>query len=1605
MELQRGQNDQRLPEVNFSGVISEKIKLERFNIPVTYRIATAITEPEAIIVSYIQLQGGSIDEMMLARDFGFAIKDEPERQWYQDDAEEALFKSIIFGLIEYGLVKRKKEKIFLTRKADDALSTGKKYFYYQGYIADVKFTRLVDEGFFDFQSIGLSLILIEQSKLDGADIGSHLNVSEELLTLQQKLSIIPDYDHIELVSADLPYRFVPVEIEAELHFDEFKTYTEVRVAQISNHGLSSLFNDKVNADYLYEIKREGAFRKLWASDTEITYNDLINFTGKWNFGDLIQSLRLEWNNTSVISFLVENMHVSDWIVFTTNLPAELLLKYFEDFTDNWDWHILSQRMDEDFISKRLVIKNNQLQYPWDLDELSKKSSRFIEHALWQMASSIRHSNQELSWLDFPWNWALLSESLSDNNILQGLSEFFPFHRGILSTRETEFLEQALAGEQHDKLGEWNWPVVQQRLSSAYLFRNIVKFSEFLHWKDLAIKVFDGHFTWPNEMDRVSFLKHMADHTQAISPFTTEILAWDNHLISWFDSHSLLQWSSTFLQPGFEVNASLTWDASFFEKHHNKILTIQGWRHISRKITDIFIVESNPDFKWDWNEISANVSLAWSRRLLAKFAQKLNWPVLLSRIPVADLIKLIDNFNSLGEGAGKQVKNSIWAVFNNTLPVETLLAQYHNFPENISTAALCSRDANAVINYLLETEEILLGWNWESLATHSNPANIIRLLPILNQYYFLNHHQEDLGFIQKFWIDITPRLDHQFIIAHALTYRNDWDWKYLSRNLDGDIIRSSMEAWKNKLDWIYLTEQEISSESIKPMITTPVTVTYLLYWPHIVNKALSPQELISRLPELAKIINRINDKTIKKETWLILTKRIPLEGIFPELVNGQNWPRVQLQRNLHFDWAFLSEDERLIPHLTIKFIDRYKDFWDWSLLSRNTYINDDWNYLKSFRSKWDWTYISRYSRFIKPKRRFADSKKTYQDFHSNIDWAAFSHREDLQFEHSLLVKYHQKNWDWVALSSSKMLQIDAALLELLPDKPWDWKLLSGNPALSIDTEFIINFADKDWDWTILSGRKDLIPEVKLYKTLIDKPWDYSIISYRTDFDWTAEMFRLIGGKQLDWTFISSSKRVLWDNQILSSFKSKINWNLLSANESFPIGAEWFDNFIPLWNFKILSNRKDLVEYPELIITHREAQWDWKGLSAREDINFSTDDLHALAEFLSWNNLSVKQWQRFESNWLITFRERWNWILLSDNHSVIRDSRSEVIIKEFFEQHSELEFCRRLQMQYSPWKGYIYHFAHLTNAADIILSGEILSRHRAESLKSGFANAAGSVVARRGEAHKYARFYFRPQTPTQFYNEMLGMSEHNKYYQRALLLGLPKCPVPVFFRFPIKEVLLNNTGQCFASDGNMQTNWAKVHPIDKTIIDRFDFEFLYMTPEKVKHLTRLKVGGYDPEYFNQVYNSLFRRQQAASQQEFLVRDNFQLKTVAEIEIIVPNENARYALLELIGEDHSMANNIIVDSGSLNIFHFNNPSIDYVLSGDELQYSTTYSRSHELVFETDNANLTEIIDGYPLKKGLSQLTAQKRIILKINPAIPFKLKFRDEKKQEWLIFDHKN
>ncbi len=102
----------------------------------------------------------------------------------------------------------------------------------------------------------------------------------------------------------------------------------------------------------------------------------------------------------------------------------------------------------------------------------------------------------------------------------------------------------------------------------------------------------------------------------------------------------------------------------------------------------------------------------------------------------------------------------------------------------------------------------------------------------------------------------------------------------------------------------------------------------------------------------------------------------------------------------------------------------------------------------------------------------------------------------------------------------------------------------------------------------------------------------------------------------------------------------------------------------------------------------------------------------------------------------------------------------------------------------WPKFAYHYTDISNAISIIQSETLFSRLYAQEeqlMKND--NASFQVIDMTGSnAQSFVRFYFRPLTPTQYYNE--GYKHPALRYASDTNANVP---VPIFFAFNLEKML--------------------------------------------------------------------------------------------------------------------------------------------------------------------------------------------------------------------------
>ena len=231
-----------------------------------------------------------------------------------------------------------------------------------------------------------------------------------------------------------------------------------------------------------------------------------------------------------------------------------------------------------------------------------------------------------------------------------------------------------------------------------------------------------------------------------------------------------------------------------------------------------------------------------------------------------------------------------------------------------------------------------------------------------------------------------------------------------------------------------------------------------------------------------------------------------------------------------------------------------------------------------------------------------------------------------------------------------------------------------------------------------------------------------------------------------------------------------------------------------------------------------KWNWRFICETGNLPLSKEILTQFRQYLEWNLISSNTNINFTKDIIQEFKQHWNWAKLKENKRV-EELLGNYVVDEI-SKSATLNFIDKIEQEYSEWKGSIYHFSNIDNAVEIIKNRKIQSRKKARIQ----SDSAGNVVHLRNDAHDYARFYFRPHTHTQFYNEFLGKNTTDGYesngdwvswYEKARRFDFPKCPIPIFFRFSLQEVLFKNENKCCVSNGNMQTRSTQFGSLDRMI----------------------------------------------------------------------------------------------------------------------------------------------------------------------------------------------
>ncbi|WP_194269525.1 DarT ssDNA thymidine ADP-ribosyltransferase family protein [Oceanihabitans sp. IOP_32] len=1563
-----------------------KIRLRRYKS--LFRRALPLEKHEKAILGLIYQNNGDYGFSELGTVLGFAVEDNPELQVRKDVAEIQLFESYLENLKSNDLIDYNNQSVRLTFWGEKAINDDCKYSFYSGNLQIPEFFDIAlsnEASDFTFKEIGVEVKLTNEQNLNKAWDLAEFEAPDPNLIHQFHMNRFNKNDEIIFDNIE-PLSNLGL-IETYLEFSERNSSIEVLYESKLHEQLSKEINKTPNTLKADNLKLKINCKKLVEAKEAFLIEDLADFIAIVDWSIVIEKPNIIWNNSS-IGFL-DKFQVN-WNLISSKAPVSIIQDAIDDYIDKFDWLEVTNRLNLEFILANID------KYPWDVDVLTDivTLDDFKDH----VSRIIKLPGIDLY---------KFYEQCDKDFIRQNFNQLPNITSYISNNDSSELLEYVLGYSD----APWNHTLVSQKLSLPEIESNFSALKQNLNFEILIERFISDSYDCKNELfeETISFLS-FSDDIKILNRFSKCDLSLTKLQI--LDNHELIYWGND-VAPGFELNPFQNWSIDTVRTFENKWGYSEAIEYLSGNISDSEIIEKL-NFEWDFAAISKNSRLVNQENFFEENKNRLD---VNSAIHVFDKNTLKSNLRSL------------------------FLLDQENKLEDLPLVISKLFNLDDIIEINVELEDLFLGISseidWKQIWSKT-PKSFVK-----------EHIEETFNLVESIpsFSSLLTEITNCFEVEDVFELPDfAWDWNNVTERaieeaiIDNELLDEFADLW----EWKIILERHIDLDDI----INPKRLTQIAFW--------------------------INDATekVRKEAWRFITEIYPSHKIF-ELINSTNdieifqwdWDYLSSSNKISLDlntlhrykerinWSLLSSNSFLNGFFrndreiygtrkewenhVLSYLSEFTELWDFKELSKLDNITRSENIVNYFRQKWDWDILSsEKSKLLttKNKEGIVFNERLFQKFERFINFEVISHRKDALLDFEILNKFNDKNWDWKILSSNESLKIEKEiLLNELFEKPWDWKILSNNPAIAFSNEDLLLLRDKDLDWSHFST-KGWIANATIVE-LADKTWDWHAISNSSQLIFDQNLLRILSNKEIvNWGNVLSSSNLHCNEKTIGIIASSIKdlkelWSTLSSNQNLSFENEiLLDEYKEFWDWDILIRSNKIDVNSELILRKYQDYLNWSALSSDSSFNADISILNEFKNLLDWKHVTTKI--SLSDQLLENFKSFIDWKVLSrysdfsgqlplikkysdfidfeglENNPTI-DYETSLYIENYLKENIHKRFVYNLKKQRSNWAGYVYHFTHLKNAIDIIKKCQILSRNKA-TIGGDFSDAAGDVVNRRHDAHDYARFYFRPQTPTQFYNECLGKDhESGRYgwtkdhygnweqvwksdFDKALNLGLPKCPIPVFFKFSIDEIFNNQLEKCYISNGNLQTNWARIGTVSE-MYNLFDFNDVYSTIQSTS-------DGDWKTYMNK------------SQQEFLVRDQFDFSDIHNYEILVRNQSDLFQLKHLLKDYPKVIQKIRIADYDDDIYLNNNKQIEYNLDGNSVTVSANYNgngnRSGYFEMEVEKGTY-RINSGQVLSKNGDTIRFYPGINIEFESEPCLKVTFKDQvtNKEPWEIIKYCN
>jgi len=1574
---------------------------------VTYYRSEQIPPIEKVICGYLYNNGTQCEGTELADALGFNVVNNlggPKKR-YKDEAEIEIFKKVLDIVFNEGLVRisppltddEKKvvvpEIIELTPLGGKSYEENKLFYCYNSSIETYELGKIktavgYDSHFFPYgESLNIFAAITDERPISNKKIDVNCQISPSVdpmvevinfqsCQFQQKNAIIST---IESNKIKLP-SFVEVNVKLfNLNGEYLPTiFYNGRYCEEA----TVLLNHSLNQDYRIETVRKGLLEKLlFGTNDKITWElivpfiDLIDDSHELYFKSLLSN-RVEWFDEELFQYIANNANANEWSKISNICDIDIIENHLLQYKDNIEWNTISRRVSDKYLFTHI------LDFDWNFTIISEERNETVLKKFLDKPENCKCN----------WDWDILAERLDINYILENFDRLENISLWDITIHH---FNTAIPFILKFKLRRWNWKYISSK--SDFCIEHLAELEDHIEPNIFLESVLKESEEWINfnYNKLVQFNKEKAENISI--DFSANEYSWPLKTVQLLSDSELINWKSAY---SFIYNTDrIIWDKALFEKYKSKISEEGLWR-IAHKIEDCSIITNNPELNWNWEAISARSIFIENEEFVKSTKSHLSWEIVLSHLESSTIESYWDEFelatmlSSFNSQIVKDITDRLSPLF---------IIQHLDFDWDwgeISHKHALIED----VDFVRRSKDKL---SWEIVLCHLKSSTIESYWDEFELAAMLTYFNQ--GIVSS----ITEILSPDFISSHI---DSNWDWNVISNCKEIVLGPDFISNHLNKINWQFainfIQDNELeenfqkwnlnSSEDpyLWNYLTTRLAWSYICQyldlkwnWDYLISNVFSEKDFLDyhTLSQIDFGLSRFDDE-IRSSYWSQISKALSYEN-FREIIlekDMYNWDYTYLYTNDAFDidkdlvtykevinWQTFCESQKLDDYFSGKSFNsifqsnvlfekkikrllsntRYN--WDFLSLSKLVSLNRRSSILHSFINKWDWDYLSVHSSLFKKAHNLSH-------FANQINFRELSKRLDFDF---------------------KLDEIEKEIIT----KDWDWFEISSNPSFPLTMQFINQHLEFKWDWGALSTRKDIKITSKDIIALEDKEWDWHLISHRDDIEFTNEVTTILYEKgDVDWYTITTNNKFFPEIIILEKLQNKgytVNWECISRNL--------------------------IIDYSNIdLITQFKYDLNWEVLQKRKDFLPSGNLFEKFEDVLIWDNISERIDIDFSEELLLKYRSKWNWYKLFDNpllahQNFMRSFLLENMAYEFIKRFKEKEDGETVIKDYTDFEGNeveekvvakkekdvdveIFHFTHLFNAVDIIKNRRIFSRNYAPP---NMNDAAGSVVDNRSEAHRYARFYFRTHTPTQFYNECLGIDSasrvekwrkdyHNKwesysytYYPSARQLGLPQCPFPVFFKFNLKEVLSKQVDNCYYSNGNMQMGNSQVFKITEDTT-RINTKYLYYSIKD------------DYEKYKQY-----------GQQEFLVKNYFDFSELKDYKIICYDDDQKDLLISMLGDD-PVISRITVD---YSIYNRSNKELSISENDNKVSISYDYADNAYLLVKSERIDEIEVLSEISKIKN-DELKAIDKTIFK-KPDFPVFVYFFNKEKEALHKLSNRN